>query len=203
MKRSFLGKLNSDAYPSEFWLPPAEKAATEVEMTLTQKERSLLQDLRNEEQLCSEKYRQYAAGASDGALKNIFQGFYGTELDHLNRLDGYLGTAAQSGAQNMQQNNSQQSNPYSSGRVDYNSGSPVSGGFSSAASHPNQASAGDDFFCSDCLTLEKHLSSLYDTCVFECTDQELRNTLGTMQKDVQQQGKQLWDYMSSHGMNQN
>ena len=40
-------------------------------MTLTQKENSLLSDLKSQEQLCIEKYTKYSSLAHDPELKNL------------------------------------------------------------------------------------------------------------------------------------
>ena len=41
-------------------------------MTLTQKEQSLLKDLKDQEQLCIDKYTKHSACAKDPQLKNLF-----------------------------------------------------------------------------------------------------------------------------------
>ena len=42
-------------------------------MTLTQKENTLLADLKSQEQLCIEKYGKYEQDAHDPCLKNLFK----------------------------------------------------------------------------------------------------------------------------------
>ena len=58
----------------------------------------------------------------------------------------------------------------------------------------------DSYLCSDVLSTEKHASHLYDTCVFEFRDQPVRSILNHIQKEEQEHGKMLYDYMSANGM---
>ena len=52
----------------------------------------------------------------------------------------------------------------------------------------------------DLLADEKHVSSLYNTSVFEFNDNSLRDTLNHIQKEEQQHGKMIYDYMSANYM---
>ena len=58
----------------------------------------------------------------------------------------------------------------------------------------------DKFLCSDVLATEKHASALYNTCIFEFRDESVRNVLNRIQKDVQDQGRVIYDYMKLNGM---
>ena len=48
--------------------------------------------------------------------------------------------------------------------------------------------------------MEKHASHLYDTCVFEFTQESLRKVLNTIQSEEQGHGKAIYDYMSANAM---
>jgi hypothetical protein len=61
-------------------------------------------------------------------------------------------------------------------------------------------SKNDEYLVRDALDTEKHVSSVYDTCIFEFSDAGARDALNHIQKEEQQHGKQLYDYMSCHGM---
>ena len=58
----------------------------------------------------------------------------------------------------------------------------------------------DAFLCQDLLSMEKHVSGVYDTCVFEFADQGIRDVLNHIQKEEQEHGKKLYDYMSTNSM---
>jgi hypothetical protein len=48
--------------------------------------------------------------------------------------------------------------------------------------------------------MEKHVSSVYDTCVFEFSSPTLRDTLSAIQKEEQIHGLKLYRYMNANGM---
>ena len=58
----------------------------------------------------------------------------------------------------------------------------------------------DKFLCTDALSTEKHVSSLYNTCIFECKDTNVRNVLNHIQKEEQQHGEKIYNFMSQNGM---
>ena len=57
-------------------------------MQLTQKECSLLKELKGQEALCIEKYDKAAANAVDGQLKGLFTNLRDMEQTHLDTLTG-------------------------------------------------------------------------------------------------------------------
>ena len=65
---------------------------------------------------------------------------------------------------------------------------------------PSQDKSTDMFLCSDALSGEKHVSHLYDTGIFEFRDENVRNVLNHIQKEEQQHGKMIYDYMSANNM---
>lgn len=161
-------------------------------MTLTQKETMLLEDLKSQEKLCVEKYTQYSSDACDGQLKNLLSQIGQVEQGHLKTIEQIMsGTVptmgGQSGGSGQQQQQQQQQ----------------SGSAQSASSSYSNDPAGkqrDQYLCSDILSTEKHISSVYDTCIFEFKDEQIRNALNHIQKEEQQHGKQIYDFMSANGM---
>lgn len=137
-------------------------------MTFTQKETTLLKDLKSQEELCIEKYGKYAADACDGELKNLFTSIRSTEQQHLSALNGYLGETSPAATAPVPESNACQNN--------------------------------DKFLCQDALSMEKHVSSVYDVCVFEFADSAVRQKLNQIQSDEQKHGEQIYQYMSKHGM---
>jgi len=148
-------------------------------MQLTQKETELLKDLKEAEKLCVDKYTKHSLAAKDPQLKNLFSQIASTEQGHYNTIV------------QMEQ-----------GAV------PSPGGGSSAlptfsstygiAENPDKQN--DSYLCADLLSAEKHASHLYDTCIFEFTDEDARNTLNHIQKEEQIHGKMLYDYMKANNM---
>ena len=149
-------------------------------MTLTQKETTLLSDLKSQEQLCIDKYSKYEAEACDTALKNLFSELRGVEEGHLGAINRMLG-----GEEVKMQGCPQ---------------ATADCGSYAQSSCPEESKRKDSYLCKDALAMEKHVSSVYDTCVFEFASPALRDTLSHIQKEEQIHGMKLYRYMSANGM---
>ena len=152
-------------------------------MTLTQKEISFLKDLKNQEQLCVDKYNRYAANACDNQLKTLFTQIGQVEQGHLDTINQMLNGTVPS---------------MSSG----------SGGQKATSSTPtptytnntnNEAKQNDCFLCSDTLATEKHVSDVYNTSIFEFINPAMRDALNHIQKEEQQHGEGIFNYMKQKG----
>ena len=64
------------------------------------------------------------------------------------------------------------------------------------------AKATDAYLCRDALSMEKHVSSVYNTGVFEFSSPVLRDTLAHIQKEEQNHGEKLYSYLAASGMYQ-
>ncbi len=148
-------------------------------MNLTQKETTLLNDLKTQEQLCVQKYTESSAKANDAQLKNLFTQLSQVEQSHLTMI------------QDLQSGKMPQT-PSGSGNM------PTFTQTYTTQETPEKKN--DCFLCNDVLTTEKHVSGLYDTCIFEFADENCRNLLNTIQKQEQQHGKMIYDYMSVNNM---
>ncbi len=150
-------------------------------MQLTQKEMSLLKDLKEQEKLCVDKYTKYASNALDPQLKELFTGIGNMEQGHLNTIiqieQGNTPNMSSSGGQTVK---SSFSETYGMGNT------------------PDKQA--DCYLCQDLLADEKHVSHLYDTCVFEFKQTALRDALNHIQKEEQHHGKYIYDYMSANNM---
>ena len=148
-------------------------------MTLTQKETGLLSDLKSQEQLCIEKYTRYESEACDPQLKTLFSSIKTTEQSHLDTVNKIMG-----GEEVKMPANAPEAKKWS--------GTP------STCSAEQKTK--DAFLCKDALSMEKHVSSLYDVSIFEFTSTTLRDTLAHIQKEEQNHGEQLYSYMSANSM---
>ena len=146
-------------------------------MTLTQKETSLLSDLKSQEEICIEKYGKYAESAHDPALKNLFDSLRTTEEAHLDTINKIMGGT----------------------EVSMPAAAP-SAKDSTTSCTPSTVSAGekenDVYLVKDALAMEKHVSSVYNTATFEFTSPTLRDTLAHIQKEEQNHGQRLYSYLS-------
>ncbi|AYD40111.1 spore coat protein [Clostridium fermenticellae] len=159
-----------------------------MNINLSEKERMLLEDQKNHEEICIEKYSNYANQASDPQLKQIFNQNGQEEKNHLNTINQLLsGTIPQMNQQQGQQQNQQQNQQQQNQNL---------------SSSTNQASGCncEKDMCTDLLMTEKYVSGAYDTSIFEFKDPQARNVLNHIQKEEQQHGEKIFNYMQNNGM---
>lgn len=154
-----------------------------MKVNLSQKERLLLQDQKSHEELCIEKYTKYANQAQDTVLKQLFTSYAAEEQQHLNTINQILAGQVPNinQQQGQQQGQQQQSTMQSQG---------TTGTFNES----------DATLCKDLLMAEKYVSSTYNTAIFEFRDANIRNVLNYIQKEEQQHGEGIFNYMYSRGM---
>ena len=150
-------------------------------MQLNQKETELLKDLKDAEKLIVGKYEKAAQDASDGQLKTLFQNIAANEQKHLDALNTIGGGSLPADNGSSVQPKAEQT-------------------FTAVYTAETQQKKDDCFICTDLLAAEKHSSHLYDTCVFEFRDERVRETLNAIQRQEQEHGKMLYDYMKTNGM---
>ncbi|MDF2636282.1 MAG: Coat domain protein [Pelosinus sp.] len=153
-------------------------------LKLTQKERLLLEDQKKHEQVCVEKYQAYANQAQDPALKQLFNSYSQKEQQHLNSvtqmLNGQVPTMSSQQSQQSAQSNIQNA--------------------TSTSSQGGAARQSDKALCTDMLMTEKFVSGAYDTAIFEFADPNARQALNHIQKEEQEHGQGIFQYMQSNGM---
>ncbi|MBQ9084299.1 MAG: spore coat protein [Clostridia bacterium] len=150
-------------------------------MTLTGKETDILKDLKAQEELCIEKYERYEEEAKDPALKQIFAEIRRAEQTHLSTITRILNG----------EEVAMPSPPKSAASAKYaGETSPCSG----------RDKENDAYLCRDALSMEKRVSSVYNTGVFEFCSPILRDTLAHIEKEEQNHGEQLYSYLEKNGM---
>ncbi|MDT8901612.1 spore coat protein [Anaeroselena agilis] len=168
-------------------------------LQLTQKEKQLLKDQTSHEKVCIQKYQQYASKAEDPQLKQLFRSYAQQEQTHLDTLNSLLnGQAPSMSQQGQSQGQGQQGMQSQAGQSQQANGQ--SGAQATSLTGAAQASQADAMLCSDMLMTEKYVSGAYDTAIFEFTDANVRQTLNHIQKEEQQHGEGIYNYLSSHGM---
>jgi spore coat protein CotF len=157
-------------------------------MNLSTKERYLLEDQKKHEEICIQKYSNYANMASDQQLKDIFNQNSQMEQQHLNTinqlLSGQIPATNQQGGNNSQQQQQQQQQQKN---------------FTPQSGSQNYQNSDKDL-CTDMLMTEKYVSDTYNTAIFEFKDPQIRNVLNHIQKEEQQHGEAIFNYMNSKGM---
>lgn len=147
-------------------------------MMLTQKESTFLRDLKGQEQVCAQKYTRYADTCCDPQLKTLFSTLAGHERKHYDTL-----TQMESGVAPSMQGGC----------------TPLPEEFTASACAAEQK-AQDEYLCKDALSMEKFVSSDYNTAVFEFRDKAMRDVLNHIQGEEQEHGKALYDYMAANNM---
>ncbi len=153
--------------------------------TWTQKEASLLQDLKQQEQLCVDKYGQYADRACDPELKGIFTTIQQAEQQHLQTVNGLLNGQMPS---------------QSKGKKPQQKAAKPTAWEQPTGEALQQAMENDQFLCQDAICTEKEVSNTYDVSIFEFRDPQVRQALHQIQGAEQQHGEMLWTYMAKNGM---
>ena len=150
-------------------------------MVLTTKETELLKDMKDQEQLCIKKYNRYASEAKCDELKALFTSMAQTEGSHLQSINDMLAGKE----------------PKDPGTLCANNAHCVD--CSSAYKNPEDKQH-DAFLCQDMLSMEKHVSSVYNTGIFEFKSPAARRMLSHIQAEEQQHGEQLYAFMNCNGM---
>lgn len=159
---------------------------------LNQKERMLLQDQQNHEQLCIQKYNKYANETQCSQLKQLFQTLGSHEQQHYDTITQILSGQVPSMNQGQQAQGQGQQNQTMQAQQKMS-------GLQSQASTTGY-NQNDATMANDMLTTEKYISGTYDTSIFECRDANVRQALNHIQKEEQNHGEDLFNYMQSHGM---
>ncbi len=152
---------------------------------LSQKESMLLQDQQKHEELCIQKYQSYAQQAQDLQLKQLFNSLAQHEQQHLNSVNQLLSGQVPN-TQQGQQNQNQGQSQFTQAMNQNN--------------NPGQVNQNDVVMCNDMLATEKYISGTYDTTIFECTNTDARQVLNHIQKEEQQHGEAIFNYLQSQGM---
>lgn len=152
-----------------------------MQLQLTNKERMLLEDGKSQEEVCVQKYQNYAKQANDPELKQLFTKLATEEHHHYDMLNQML--------------NGQQPNMSHGNQTNAQGTLPKESAFEGAMNNES-----DKVLCSDLLATEKYVSGTYDTAIFECSNPIVRQALQHIQQDEHHHGQQLFQYMNNHGM---
>lgn len=163
---------------------------------LTQKEQQLLSDQLNHEKVCIQKYGSYAQQVRDPQLKQMFSQYASEEQNHYDTvsqlLSGQSTDLSMNAGQGRLQGQSQQQRQTQQGGE--------SAGLQSSVGAAGMTDQEDATILGDMLMTEKFVSGAYDTAIFESANSNVRQALQHIQKEEQQHGEGIFNYMSQHGM---
>lgn len=152
-------------------------------------ERALLEKQKIQEKMCVEKYTNYANQTNDPELKQMFQKHANQEQQHYNTINELLsGKLPNMNSGQGNQNNQLQTNPQSI------ESAGVNANILGTTGNKNYN------FCKDLLMTEKYVSGTYDNDIFQFKDSNVRNVLNHIQKEEQEHGQQISNYMRKKGM---
>lgn len=172
-------------------------------VTLTTKEKLLLEDMKSHEEQCILKYDNYHNLACDTQLKAVFRSNGQIEHEHLQTINQLLSGKVPSMSGGQQSSSGQQSSgQQSGGQQSVSKADQLLDSSSSTSDSPKIPgfNLSDKDMCMDMLTTEKQISSAYDTAIFECKDASVRDALNHIQKEEQKHGQAISSYMISKGM---
>lgn len=159
-------------------------------LQLSQKERLLLEDQKTHEEVCIQKYTSYAQQTKDPQLKQLFNNYAQQEQSHYDTVTQIL----QGQVPNMQQGQ-QQGGQQQQGQQQGQQQMRQQGQKNSSLAQGKD----DEALCNDMLMTEKYVSSTYDTAIFEFQDTNVRQALNHIQKEEQQHGEGIFNYMKQKG----
>jgi len=180
-----------------------------MNFNLTTKERLLLEDQKSHEEICIQKYSNYADLTSCQQLKSILNNNAQQEQEHLKTINQLLSgqipsmsnqQSSGSQQQQMQQQQQQQmQTQMQQQQQQMQSKLQQSGSFQPQSGSSNYQNSDKDL-CTDLLMTEKYVSGAYNTAIFEFGNTQVRDVLNHIQKEEQQHGESIFKYMESKGM---
>lgn len=151
-------------------------------MTLTEKEKTVLDDLRTQEKHCIDKYQKYETQAKDPVLKALFGVLSKNEQKHYDSLTQLLEGTVPSTDCNCGEG------------ATYNPKATYS------ANNRSKDFDCDNFLATDCIGSEKLTSTEYNSNVFNFGDSNVRKLLADIQIEEQNHAEMLYKYKTVNGM---
>ncbi len=151
-------------------------------MQLTEKEKTLLNELKHQEKTCVEKYEFYANSAKDPELATLFRTIKKEEEEHLNSindtLNGNIPTIENKDSKVMS--------------------------YKPNATYTNMTNSEDkkhdELLCTDSIANEKYVSSTYDNDLYHFTSHAIRKLLNHIQTEEQEHAEMIYRYKEANGM---
>lgn len=151
-------------------------------MILSEKERTVLEDLQTQEKSCVEKYGRYAQQAKDPELKKLFQMLQEKERTHFTSLADVL--KGQVPSCNCNDSDGRNYTPKAT--------------YTEIAVSEDKMQ--DAFLATDCIATEKLVSGEYNTEVFAFGSSDIRKLLADIQVEEQNHAEMLYKYKMANGM---
>lgn len=163
-----------------------------MDLQLTQKEQTLLNDQLKHEEICIKKYTYYSEQAADPELKQLFSNLACQEKEHYSTIEkmlrGQQPVLNQGKEQGVQGQDQGRQNLSTQTRYEQaNMGNTI-------------GSQADTTLCTDMLMTEKFISGSYDSGIFQSTTPPVTMALQHIQKEEQEHGQKIQAYMQRKGL---
>lgn len=149
-------------------------------MKLNPKEQQLVNELKNQEELCVRKYNFYASQAKDPELKSLFKKISGYEQNHYDMLDSL--SKGETPVIKVRKPLAAKYEPRGVYSCD-----PASKEF-------------DKFLCTDIIATEKYIATAYNNDLFYFASTDVRNVLNAIMTDEQNHAEMIWKYKVANKM---
>lgn len=151
-------------------------------MNITEKQKSLIQDLQAQEQLCIQKYTEYEKLARDNELKQLFGTIRQDEEKHYDALTQLMsGTCV---SLNVSDDMTTNYNPVPNYVANFN----------------QEDKDYDQYLCTDTITTEKYVSTAYNDELFQFGEPEVRKLLNDIQTEEQNHAEMIYKYKMANNM---
>lgn len=178
---------------------------------LTNKEKMVVEEEKSHEELCILKYEKALEEACDLELKKLFNSILEHEKEHLKTLNRILsGDIPDIEKESKEKTKKDKVNPDDSKSIKsfnkiqlnmFQNKMKLKMGLETANElTPEEQKENDYLLCQDALVGEKFVSSTYNNSIFECLNSDLRKVLNHIQKDEQEHGEQITNYLLSQGL---
>ena len=151
-------------------------------INITEKQKFIIQNLKDQEKMCVEKYKRGEKEANDAVLKDLFRSIKEEEQKHYDSLDKLLnGTVVQV-------------NTKDKAGKEYE---PIA---SYIGSFDQTEKENDQFLCTDAITTEKYVSSAYNFELFQFADSDIRRLLNDIETEEQNHAEKIYKYKTVNKM---
>ena len=169
-----------------------------MNLELSSKEKNLLQDQLKHEAICIQKYTNYSTQATDPELQQLFSYLASQEQTHYSTIETML--MGQQPKLNQQKPQGQSQSQQNQGQQSQQSMQSTQMNYEQGSMDNTIPSQGDATLCTDSVMTEQFVSGSYDTSIFESTNQTLTQALQHIQKEEQEHGQKLQQYMQNKSL---
>ena len=151
-------------------------------MNLTEEQKTLIQNLQQQEELCIQKYTEFGKLAHDPALKSLFGTIKQQEETHYHSLSQLLNGNCPEVSEKQSMAEQYQPTPTYTG------------------SFNQEDKEYDQFLCSDTIATEKYVSTAYNDELFRFGDNNVRKLLNNIQTEEQDHAEMIYQYKCANQM---